>query len=177
MRRNLISIITLCAALWASAQVCYSPPVKLAIDSQEAFDRWTTINFNENVTFEYSADNGAEIAQDKSSAMNNWLISPAVELEGGTSYKLKMYCKRISTFSSDKAAFTISAGTEATAEGQTSTIHSESSFQSSYFKDVEANFTPDASGVYYFGIHMTTQLFNGGFAIQYLDIQPVLPLP
>lgn len=177
MRRNLISIITLCAALWASAQVCYSPPVKLAIDSQEAFDRWTTINFNENVTFAYSADNGAEIAQDKSSAMNNWLISPAVELEGGTSYKLKMYCKRISTFSSDKAAFTISAGTEATAEGQTSTIHSESSFQSSLFKDVEANFIPDASGVYYFGIHMTTKSYNGGFAIQYLDIQPVLPLP
>ncbi len=41
---------------------------------------------------------------------------------------------RISTFSSDKAAFSITAGTEATAEGQSKVLYSESSFQSSLFK-------------------------------------------
>lgn len=177
MQRAIISIIALCAAIWTTAQISYTPPVKLTFDSQESFDQWTTINVNQNVGFEFSAENGAEIAQDKTAAMDNRLISPAIELEEGITYTLKLYCMRISTFSSDKAAFSITAGTEATAEGQSKVLYSESSFQSSLFKEVTTRFTPTASGTYYLGLHMTTKSYNGGFAVQYLDIQPVLPLP
>ncbi len=74
-KRAIISIIALCAAIWTTAQISYTPPVKLTFDSQESFDQWTTINVNQNVGFEFSAENGAEIAQDKTAAMDNRLIS------------------------------------------------------------------------------------------------------
>ena len=124
----------MCGHLDDGADFLHSSRKTCTFDSQESFDQWTTINVNQNVGFEFSAENGAEIAQDKTAAMDNRLISPAIELEEGITYTLTLYCMRISTFSSDKAAFSITAGTEATAEGQSKVLYSESSFQSSLFK-------------------------------------------
>lgn len=165
-----------------SAQAAeYIAPVKLEINSQEAFDQWTTFNSNGDAyEFVYSSDQGgALVDENKSMAANDWLISPAVEVKAGKTYVLTLYAKNVSTYSSDKSIVSLYAGDAATVEAQTTKVFGTVTLQSKYFTstNMTGNFTATSDGEVYFGVHVTSSSYNGGTAVQYLNIEEVAVLP
>lgn len=179
MQRKIISTITLCAAIWASAQTTYTPPVTLTIDSQEAFDEWTPANVNnDDKKFAYSSYNGgAYVGEDRYNDINDWMISPAIELVAGTEYKIVLTCKKGSSIASDYSRFTINVGNEANVDTQDITLYTNDDFRYSSFTEVTATYTPETSGPAYFGIHCYNVAYKGGFVIKSLAVEKVVPLP
>ena len=85
----------------------YTAPVKLEINSQEAFDQWTNINPSGDANYDFhynSTDEAAEVAQNQKAVSDYWLVSPAVNVTAGTTYNITIYAKNVSSFPSDKSA-------------------------------------------------------------------------
>lgn len=160
----------------------YTAPIKLEINSQEAFDQWTNINPSGDSTYDFvysASDGGALVVQNKSDVSNYWLVSPAVTVTAGTTYEITLYAKNVSTFGPDKSTITLYAGNDATVDALTTKIFSNSTLTSKYFTATgnTGKFTATADGQVYFGIHVTTSQYSGGTAIQYLNIEKAKVLP
>ena len=115
--------------LKAQESSAYTAPVKLEINSQEAFDQWTNINPKGDSTYDFvysASDGGALVAQNRSAESNYWLVSPAVTVTAGTTYEITLYAKNVSSFSSDKSTITLYAGNDATIDALTTKIFSNS---------------------------------------------------
>lgn len=160
----------------------YTPPVKLEINSEEAFAQWTTFNSNgDDYAFYYSSsEGGAVVDENMKLAANDWLISPAVKVKAGGTYTLTVCAKLISDYPRyDKSKIELMVGDAPTVEAQTKQIFKNESMNATLFSTTNnsGTFTATADGEVYFGIHVYSPSYNGGTGIQYLDITEVLPLP
>ncbi|MBD5344194.1 MAG: hypothetical protein HDR90_04260 [Bacteroides sp.] len=160
----------------------YTAPVKLEINSQEAFDQWTNINPSGDANYDFhynSTDEAAEVAQNQKAVSDYWLVSPAVNVTAGTTYNITIYAKNVSSFSSDKSAIKLYAGDAPEVDALTTQIFSNENLNSKYFTttDNTGTYTATATGPVYFGIHVVTKSYAGGTAIQYLDIEKVAATP
>lgn len=180
MRRTIISIISFCAALIVVAQGVATPPVTLTIDSDDALKSWTQIKVDgsDSRQFSYnSSKGGAFIDEDRTKAIDHWLISSALDLEAGVNYKIILNCKKGSTYGTDYSKFSINVGTAATIDGQATELYENENFSEKEFTDVAAVFTPEASGTYYIGIHCYNVAYKGGFVVKSLAVDKVVPRP
>lgn len=93
---------------------------------------------------------------------DDWLISPAISLEGGEFYTVKFdYDMTLSKIEDKLALF---AGTEQSVEGMTLTVVPEFTYgyNNKVFQTKEAQFMAPESGEYYFGFHCTSEKANSG---------------
>lgn len=169
------------AAFAFVAQAADVPPCTLAIDSQEAFDGWTSVDANGDGSpycFEYSAGGYAPYAQNKSGAANDWLISPAIALEAGESYTVTFSVHNMSTLSYDKQDFTVYAGMQADVAAMTENVFTVTGLtKSSWAVEKSGTFTATESGSWHFGLNLTSKAYNGDFAVYSIKVSkaPVYP--
>lgn len=159
-------------------------PCTFTIDSQEAFDKWLSVDANNDgdpYKFVYSSDGYALYTENKKGAANDWMISPAVTLEAGVSYTVTVSVRNMSTYGSDKQDFTICVGTSQTVDDMTTEVDEYAGLTKTDFavdRPVYPKaFTPTESGDYYFGFHLTSKGYQGNFALYSLTVTkaPVRP--
>jgi len=184
MKKHLL-VLSLSAGIILSAHAQGTPlevPCTVEITSETSLtEQFSTVDANNDGTpyrWEFdSTETAAHYTQNKSKNADDWIISPPVTLQQGKTYSVTVNIKHNSTFGGDKQAFAITAGTEATAEGQTSVLYSESSFQSKLYVEREAKFSPESTGTYYFGLHLTSKSYQGDMYFKSISVKEVLAHP
>lgn len=179
LKRITLSAVGAAIGLFASAQAPYTPNVTLTIDSEEALSEWTVHNANnDSYQFVYSAgQGGAYCAENTKAAADDWLITPAVNLQGGAAYAITVYAKKVSTYSVDKIKFSVNVGQGTAIADLSVKLGEETSYTSTLFKENKYNFSPSADGEYNIGIKCFTAAYNGGFCVQYVKIEKLMPYP
>ena len=166
-------------SLMAVAAAAVTAPVKFEINSPEEFARWTWIDANDDGSpyrWEYSAGNTAALyTENKSKGADDWIISPAVTLSAGATYKVTAYVRNISTYSGDKQKFDVVAGAATTAEGMSSKLFTETSLaKTTYIVERGGKFSPETDGDYHFGIHCYSASFQGNFIVSAIAVEEVV---
>lgn len=148
-----------------------TPPFSTSFDSQEEFDLFTVINSN-NDGFQwqwsnfYGAEKCASIKYNLNEAMNDWLISPGLKLQGGKNYKVSYlaYCAG----SNYPERLEVAYGNAATAEAMTSILVPPTEIRDEISSAVKTSvmLTPEADGTYYIGFH---GISDAGMFFLYLD--------
>lgn len=160
---------------WASTTF----PLTLAIpDSATMAAQWTVVDANAATspnTWTYS-NQAAKYTEDKKNAADDWLITPAVELEAGATYKVSFYLKH-GGLRFDKQKFAITAGTAATVEAQTTTLLTNESYNGSLYSAQTGAFTPAASGSYHFAVHVYSASYNGDLYCQKVVVEKAVTYP
>ena len=163
-----------CAA-WAQATM----PVTLDMPDEATFATWTVIDNNAEVSANTWTYGNAEAvyAEDKNNAADDWLIAPAIELEGGVTYTIDYYIIQKSSYYSDKQSYAITVGNAATIEAQTTVLATNESFTSKLYSKQTVAFTPAESGTYYLGVHLYSAKWQGdcGFQKFVVDKAKILP--
>ncbi len=167
------------SALAATAVAADSVPVYFEINSPEQFARWTSIDANSDGTpyrWEYSEANTAALyTQNKSVAADDWIITPAVALRGGSTYVVTAYVRNLSTFTFDKQKFDVVAGDAPTAAGMTVKLATETSLaKTSYIVERGGKYSPAADGDYHFGVHCYSASYNGDFIVAAIRVEEVV---
>ncbi|MDE7437867.1 MAG: choice-of-anchor J domain-containing protein [Muribaculaceae bacterium] len=159
------------------------PPCTFAIDSQEAFDSWTSIDVNEDGgdnQWHYSASNqGALYVENRKQSADDWLISPQVELKAGTTYHVSAWVQSLSTFTSDKQQISLhyATSTDPAALTPNLLIKNESLTKTAYPIEFAGDFTPAENGGYYIGLHLYSKSYNGDCLVTKIEISAVLTHP
>lgn len=164
MKKFLLSSLAVCLTLIASAET-----IVLDIPDEASFAAWTVIDANgDGGTNQWHYDDEDAIYnENKSRAADDWLISPAVNLKGGVTYKVSSYLYNATTFSSDRQKFVIKAGQSPTVDGMTTEIYkNESLSRGSFYSNYDGTFTPATDGEYYIGIHCYSAAYSGNFKFQ-----------
>lgn len=154
-----------------------TPPCKFTFATEDDFAAWTVIDANPSATpdvWTYDSSNKAAICNSDKAASDDWLISPAVTLEGGKTYTVAVYAKSSATY--DYQTFGITAGNAPETAAQQS-IKEIDSYKSTFYSEQTAEFTPASSGTYHLGIHSKASKYNGTLYIQYLSVSPAPEYP
>lgn len=180
--KQLFTLLTLGLLCGNAAFAAFTPPCTLAIDSPDAFAQWTTANPNgDDYTFEYASDGTTGYAlytQNKNGAANDWLITPAITLAAGKTYKITYSVQNKTTFSSDKQDFTVYAGQSAEVAAQTTKVFSVTGLEKNTVAvEKSANFTATTSGDYYFGLNLTSKSYSGDFAVYSVKVEELVAHP
>ncbi len=176
------AILTVPGAIPLAAD-SYSPPCTIEINSQEAFDQWTTFDANNDggdYQWKYSLDKqGALYTQNKSGAANDWLISPAVTLSAGATYKVTIWIQNLSTYSSDKQKVALCFGNQPTIEALSSNeiTKNESLTKASWPVELSGTMSVTTTGEYYFGLHQYSLSYMGDCLVTKISIEEQLTYP
>ncbi len=185
MKKHLLSL-SLSAGIIFSVHAQSSAPLDVPctaeIESETSLtEQFTTLDTNNDGTpycWEFDAsETAAHYTQNTKKAADDWIFSPPVTLHQGKTYTITVNIKHYSTFGSDKQAFTITAGQEATPGGQSSKLYSESAFNSKLYVNREAKFTPSYTGTYHFGFHLTSNSYMGDMYFKSISVNEVLAHP
>lgn len=134
-----------------------SVPYAEPFNSKEDFELWTLVNTNPVSTWAWNEkDKYAfyKYAEDKTAA-DNWLISPAIRLEGGKAYKLS-YSWRVNNKSYPES-FAVHCGTSATPEGMGTALAEHRNMVNTAFQTASTVVKPESSGSYFVGIHAVSE--------------------
>ena len=119
---------------------------------------WTAINANSDAyTWEtvastaHSAPNAARIRFNNTLAMNDWLVSPPMQLEAETPYRVLFQSRVGVATSPEKLALYL--GTAPNAAALTNQLFNNANMTNVAYQLQEVLFTPTASGIYYLGFH------------------------
>jgi len=117
---------------------------------------WTTINANnDSYTWETYAGsaqtppNCVRIRYNQSMAMNDWLITPPMQLTGGTSYKIRFAYRAHSNTLPEKLA--LYWGNTPLADSLHTQLFVNEDINLITYTQAEAIVTPSSNGIYYFG--------------------------
>ena len=140
----------------------YEPPFALDFSSYDVAQAWTSIPAY-NVYWTTDPYGKGYMSFPYYSA-DNWLISPAIHLEGGKRYKITQLIQTNSDMWPSQAVhdFTITLGKEATAEGQTIEVYKEEGYKVKKYEDsqipieIECYVDVPETGTYYYGFHETS---------------------
>ena len=181
MNKKLLSLAVgalLGGTAWAQATM----PITLDIPDEATFANWTVIDNNATVsanTWAWDATNlEALYTEDKNNAADEWLIAPAVQLEAGVTYTIDYYILNRTTYSSDKQKYAITVGNAATIESQTTILTKDEALSRAYYYSKKStSFTPEQSGIYYLGVHLYSDKWQGncGFQKFVIDKAKVVP--
>ncbi|MDO4512029.1 MAG: hypothetical protein Q4B68_09465 [Bacteroidales bacterium] len=154
-------------------------PATIEITDEASFASWTVIDANATTsanTWGYDATNSEALyPEDKKNAANDWLISPAIYLEPGK-YEVSGYVIQRSSYSSDKQAFELTFGAEATVAGQT-TFANVTSYQSKLYTATTGNVVVTTAGNYHFAIHLKSSSYMGNCGFKKFVINKLAPVP
>ncbi|MBQ8223248.1 MAG: T9SS type A sorting domain-containing protein [Bacteroidales bacterium] len=127
--------------------------IELPINNSSDFStNWTVQNLDGGATWEYYAK-GASIAKGSSTSANDWLFSPAVELEANKRYVLCYKLKSSMTYCTN---IDMTVGTAATSSAHTQVVDSYVNLYQNGFAEYQSpQFTVEETGTYHLGFHVT----------------------
>ncbi|MCB5270494.1 MAG: choice-of-anchor J domain-containing protein [Candidatus Cloacimonetes bacterium] len=146
--------------------ICFDPTISNFPHTQDFDDAtapdlplgWSSINVDSDTAFwasydiaPYSAPNSASIAFNGSLPLNDWLISPAIELEAGTVYALEFKYRGGSASWLEKLEVMLGTGTQPADFGTQVFVDDAINFIS--YTDALASFTVPSTGTYHLGWH------------------------
>lgn len=176
---SIITSVAITSALSVpSAQAQATFPLTLEFSDQSSFDSWSTINAN-NDDYQWTF-NATEVAAEMNSskaAASDYIISPAIELQAGRSYKVTAFVK--SSGSYDYQDFKIlAANSPVASELDANVLLSETKFRvNMYYAERSGNFNPSTSGNYNFAIQCTSSRYNGSLYLQKMTVTEIVPHP
>lgn len=151
-----------------------SVPFSEGFDTQDNFDLWTLLNTNPASTWAYNKNDKRayyRYASDKTAA-DNWLISPAIRMEGGKAYKISYaWCTASKTY---PESFAVHCGVAPTAEAMGAPL-------AEHLKVVNGNnkqsastvFRPEATGTYCVGIHAISDPWMNMLYIDDISVEEI----
>lgn len=155
------------------------PPYLETFATPESFDGFTVIDANNDeraftwVESEYNDGFAQEARVWELDGKDDWLISPALALEGGKTYKVSLHARAYGFWSE---TFEVLAGADNTVEAMTIPVISEIYLADG--NEGEGDFfgylTPAETGAYHIGIHATTA--TNGFYLHIDDLAVSAPL-
>lgn len=112
---------------------------------------------------------GIKYHWNSSQAANDWIISPAIQLEAGKNYKVTYWYKGASTNYHEKVGVYMSTGSDLASFTSDKLLNDHETTDTQWHKGIK-KFTVDADGDYYFGIYCHSDkdrmnLFFTGFAV------------
>lgn len=128
------------------------PPYFNTLTTVDEFDEFTVIDANgDGKAWTCSGETGARMTYNTQQNMDDWLISPALKLEGGKMYAFSLEARANSTSYPEKVE--VLYGKTATAEGMTIELVPETTLTTKDYVTLEGILVPEESGNYYVGIH------------------------
>lgn len=172
--KKIVLFLSLTAFVSGALAAAETVPCTLTIDSQEAFDQWTSIDANgdgEPYKFVYSDTKGCALyTENKSKQANEWIISPAVALEAGVTYSVTFSVQNLSTYPSDTQSFKFCAGQSPEVAAMTEFQSFSGEKKTTWPVDRTGEFTPTESGHYNFGINLVSSSYQGNFGVFSLKV-------
>ena len=141
-----------------------TPPYSNNFLTSSSLNGYTVIDANaDKTTWGYYGSSARLVYQNKR-ASDDYLITPALNLEGGKIYTISLDAKGWDTKSIEK--FRIVMGKTPTAEGMDTQIGDTVTFIGDEYKNYIFEAKADQSGVYYFGIHgISPNIDSNGYLI------------
>lgn len=132
------------------------PPYSETFDTEESLAGWTIIDANSDMRrWMWSSWQNLRISFNQSNAMDDWAITPGIELQAGSAYEFSFDV--YGDGGTDTETIEVKMGTSKTIEAMTTTIVGPTEVKSTDTKEapltVRAIITPTVSGVYYLGFH------------------------
>lgn len=134
-----------------SAAEPLTPPYSESFESESFLNDYTIIDVNNDGVTWTPYLGSAQISYNSNEAMNDWLITPALALEGGKVYSFSIDV--LTGSSSFEETFEVMYGQDKTPEAMTGTIIERTSVAHTSYKSYSGTLTPAQSGTYYIGIH------------------------
>jgi len=133
---------------WDEVTVPNVPPSWTIINANADAFTWQTVN-----TVSESAPNSLRCAYNSSSAipMDDWAVSPPLQLTGETTYRLRFYYRAQSASNPEKLEVKYGNGNSVSA--LTELLFQNANITTTTFTQAEAFLTPVTSGIYYIGFH------------------------
>ena len=172
----LVLLMTAVTGAWAqSSASAYSN----ALNTDEDFSSMTNIDAKDDATdtngLWLRMDNLVTYNYHKDNAADDWLVTPAIELQAGVTYTIALdaikpspqdhtytetFEVKVATAATDATAAVLSAGSTAIATTEVTTS----------WTNYHGTFTPTTSGTYYVGIHATSPADQNMFSIRNLFV-------
>lgn len=158
IHRMKIPMLSLCAtlSLMAIAQPLaaadpLTPPYTESFASDAFVSDYTIIDVNNDGVTWGPYLGSVQISYNSNEAMNDWLITPALALEGGKMYNFSI--EVMTGSGSYSEAFEVKYGKDKTPEAMTETIIEKTQAAHTVYKSYSGTLAPSESGTYYIGIH------------------------
>lgn len=145
---------------------------------------WTVVNANnDDYVWAYNADKEmAVVPENRKLAADDWLITPAVSLKGGTTYRVRVWIQNLSTYASDITKFAVTVGHSQDPDDHTVVYSYEALKKTAWPVEYpqgssEGTYTPVEDGEFYLGLHCYSSSYNGDVGCQKFTFEEVLALP
>ena len=153
--RRITSIALLAAAaatpLTSAAQDAIIPPFASDFSSAEGLDGWTVIdNNNDGKYWEYYYGD-VRISYDGTNTMDDWLITPGIQMEAGKVYDISFDTKCYGSNYPERLEVKYGKGN--TVRDMGSTLFPSFDIDWSDYQNFTARLIPETSGVYFIGFH------------------------
>ncbi|MDD2424265.1 MAG: choice-of-anchor J domain-containing protein, partial [Candidatus Cloacimonetes bacterium] len=143
---------------------------------------WSSINVNADAvnwgsyaTSPYSAPNCASIGYNGSLALNDWMVSPALSLQAGTTYALDFKYRGGSTSYVEKLKVMLGSGNQVA--DLTTQIFINENINFADYTSANATFTVPSTGNYYLGWHAYSDANQLRIYVDDITIRIPAPLP
>lgn len=144
------------------------PPYEESFSDESFTEVYTIIDANGDGTKWNPYLGKAEISYNSDEAMNDWLITPALALEGGKKYSFSI--ELMTGNSRTNEIFEIMYGTDKTSQAMVNVIVDKQSVAHTEWKVYTGTISPAESGVYYVGIHACSEADTYGISLRNLSI-------
>ena len=130
------------------------PPFNGTFTSQASLAGWTILDVNDDNTrwSFYSSDQTIQLYA--SQGFDDWAITPAVKLRGGTSYPFSITVK---TSNYAEETFEVKWGTSPTAEAMTNTVIAPATLKTTTLTTYEGEISTDQAATIYIGIYSISE--------------------
>lgn len=146
--------------IYAGAPI--EPPVDLGFTSWDEANRWTSIDANSDYSYFYYTTYAhyddayhSVMVLNTYGAADDWLITPALRLKGGHSYRFS--ADFINYYNDSPFNISTAVGKSNTAEAMTPLLRNDEGLTSDSYNtkwNFEDYFTPDEDGTYFYGFHV-----------------------
>ncbi len=138
--------------------------------TQDQTGLFTIIDNNEDgKTWSFSSSIGTIYSYSSTDPGDDYLVSPAFNLEAGKSYKVTVNAKSYNASYTER--FEVKVGKVATAEGLNITAIGPTEVSSTEAEDFEGEFTADEAGQYFIAIHAISDPDNWRLVVNTLSIE------
>lgn len=132
-----------------------TPPFAESFDTEDSMEKFTVIDSNnDGKTWRYNAEHHAARADyNEDLEMNDWIVTPAVRMEGGKMYRISF--KTYGVSADYPETIEVKWGNSSTVESMTRVLVEPTVVANGPALPmlIEKILMPDADGVYYFGFH------------------------
>lgn len=144
------------------------PPYEESFSDESFTEVYTIVDVNGDGTKWKPYLSKVDISYNSSEAMNDWLITPALALEGGKKYSFSI--EVMTGNSRTNETFEIMYGTDKTPEAMVNVVVERQSVAHTIWKAYTGTISPAESGVYYVGIHACSEADTYGISLRNLSI-------